>query len=38
MYNATDALVRSWGDAGPGYLKASFFPPRTYGLKLRKDF
>jgi len=38
VYNATDELVRSWSDPGPGYMKASFFPPRTYGIKLRKDF
>jgi iron complex outermembrane receptor protein len=38
VYNATDELVRNWGDGGPGYLRASFFPPRTYGIKLRKDF
>jgi iron complex outermembrane receptor protein len=38
VYNATDELVRSWSDPGPGYLKANFFPPRTYGIKVRKDF
>jgi len=38
VYNVTDELVRSWSDGGPGYQRASFFPPRTYGIKLRKDF
>lgn len=38
VYNATDELVRSWADPGPGYMKGSFFPPRMYGLKFRKDF
>jgi iron complex outermembrane recepter protein len=37
-YNLTDELVRSWADPGPGYMKASFFAPRTYGIKLHKDF
>ena len=37
-YNLTDELIRSWSDPGPGYLKANFFPPRTYGVKFRKDF
>ena len=36
--NITDELVRAWMDGGPGFLRASFFPPRTYGLKFRKDF
>jgi outer membrane receptor protein involved in Fe transport len=38
VFNATDELVRSWADPGPGYMKGSFFPPRMYGLKFRKDF
>jgi iron complex outermembrane receptor protein len=38
VYNATDELIRSWSDGGPGYQRASFFPPRTYGLKIRKSF
>ena len=38
VYNATDELIRNWSDGGPGYLRASFFPPRTYGIKIRKDF
>jgi outer membrane receptor protein involved in Fe transport len=38
VYNLTDELVRSWSDPGPGYMKASFFAPRTYGIKFRKDF
>lgn len=37
-YNVTDELVRSWSDGGPGYQRASFFPPRTVGIKVRKDF
>lgn len=38
VYNLTDELVRQWADPGPGYMKASFFPPRTFGVKFRKDF
>ena len=38
IYNLTDKLVRQWSDPGPGYMKASFFPPRTYGVKFHKDF
>ena len=38
VYNLTDELVRNWSDPGPGYLKASFYAPRTYGVKFRKDF
>jgi iron complex outermembrane receptor protein len=38
VYNLTDELVRNWADPGPGYMKASFFSPRTYGLKLFKEF
>ncbi len=37
-YNLTDEYVRAWMDGGPGFLRASFFPPRTYGVKFRKDF
>lgn len=36
--NLTDELVRQWMDPGPDSMKATFFPPRTYGLKLRKEF
>ena len=36
--NVTDELVRAWMDGGPGFLRASLFPPRTYGLRFRKDF
>ena len=36
--NITDELVRAWMDGGPGFVRASFLPPRTYGLKFRKDF
>jgi iron complex outermembrane recepter protein len=38
VYNLTNELVRSWSDPGPGYMKASFFAPRTYGIKFHKDF
>ena len=38
VYNATDELVRSWGDPGPGYMRGTFFAPRMYGVKVRKDF
>jgi outer membrane receptor protein involved in Fe transport len=38
IYNLTDELVRQWADPGPGYMKASFFPPRSYGIKFHKDF
>jgi iron complex outermembrane receptor protein len=38
VYNATDELVRSWADGGPGYLRANFFAPRIYGIKFRKDW
>ena len=38
VYNATDETVRSWSDPGPGYLRANFFAPRIYGLKVRKDW
>ncbi|MCE2391692.1 MAG: TonB-dependent receptor, partial [Proteobacteria bacterium] len=39
VYNATDERVKSWVDpGGPGYVRANYFPPRTYGVKLRKDF
>jgi len=38
VYNLTDELVRSWADPGPGYMKASFFAPRTFGVKFHKDF
>lgn len=38
VYNLTNELVRNWADPGPGYMKASFFSPRTYGLKFTKDF
>jgi len=38
VYNLTDELVRTWADPGPGYLRANFAPPRSYGIKMRKDF
>lgn len=37
-YNLTDELVRNWSDGGPGFQRASFFAPRTYGIKIRRDF
>jgi len=38
VYNLTDELVRTWSDPGPGYLRASFAPPRSYGVRVRKEF
>jgi iron complex outermembrane receptor protein len=37
-YNLTDEIIRSWSDPGPGYTKASFYPPRSYGIRFRKDW
>ncbi len=37
-YNLSDELVRSWADPGPGYWRANFFPPRTYGVRFSKGF
>ena len=37
-YNLSDELVRSWADPGPGYWRANFFPPRTYGVRFSKSF
>lgn len=37
-YNLSDKLVRSWADPGPGYWRANFFPPRTYGVRFSKNF
>ncbi|MGI9323055.1 MAG: TonB-dependent receptor [Pseudomonadales bacterium] len=36
--NITDERVRSWGDRGPGFMRASFAKPRYYGLKFNKYF
>lgn len=38
VYNWTDELVRNWSDTGPGFQRSSFAPPRSYGIKLRRDF
>ena len=38
VYNATDELVRQWMDPGPGFMRATFFPPRSFGVKFRKGF
>ncbi|MDH4386960.1 MAG: TonB-dependent receptor [Caulobacter sp.] len=38
VYNLTDELVRQWMDPGPGFMRANFFPPRSFGLKVRKGF
>jgi len=38
MYNVTDERIRYWSDGGPGYLRSSFAPPRTYGIKFNKNF
>lgn len=37
-YNLTDELVRNWADRGPGFMKASFAPPRQYGMKVNWNF
>ena len=37
-HNLSDQLVRSWADPGPGYWRANFFPPRTYGVRFSKGF
>ena len=37
-YNLSDELLRSWADPGPGYWRANFFPPRTYGVRFSKSF
>ncbi len=37
-YNVTDEYKRTWSDGGPGFLRANFGPPRTYGLRLNKAF
>ena len=37
-YNLSDELMRSWADPGPGYWRANFFPPRTYGVRFSKGF
>jgi len=36
--NITDERIRYWGDGGPGFLRSSFAPPRTYGLKFNVNF
>ena len=38
VYNATDERTRNWADQGPGYIKSSYAPPRSYGVKFRYDF
>jgi iron complex outermembrane receptor protein len=37
-YNLFDERTRNWADYGPGYIKASYAPPRAYGVKFRYDF
>ena len=37
-YNLSDELLRSWADPGPGYWRANFFAPRTYGVRFSKAF
>ena len=37
-HNLSDELIRSWADPGPGYWRANFFPPRTYGVRFSKGF
>ncbi len=37
-HNLSDELMRSWADPGPGYWRANFFPPRTYGVRFSKGF
>ncbi len=38
VYNAFDVRTRNWADYGPGYIKSSYAPPRSYGVKFRYDF
>jgi iron complex outermembrane receptor protein len=38
VYNAFDERTRNWADYGPGYIKSSYAPPRSYGAKFRYDF
>ena len=37
-YNLSDEFVRNWADPGPGFLRASFGSPRTWGIRLSKAF
>ena len=37
-YNLTDELIREWSQPGPDYMKAAFFPPRIFGVKLNREF
>jgi len=36
--NITDERIRFWADRGPGYQRASFAPPRTYGIRFNYNF
>ncbi len=36
--NAGDQLVRAWEQPGPGYMKAAFWSPRTFGVKANRTF
>jgi len=36
--NATDERIRYWSDGGPGYLRSSFAPPRSYGFRFNYNF
>jgi iron complex outermembrane receptor protein len=38
VYNAFDKRTVVWADQGPGYIKSSYAPPRSYGVKFRYDF
>ena len=38
VYNLFDERTRNWADYGPGYIKASYAPPRAYGVKFRYEF
>jgi outer membrane receptor protein involved in Fe transport len=38
VYNAFDERTRNWADVGPGYVKSSYAPPRSYGVKIRYEF
>ena len=36
--NITNEHIRTWGDRGPGFMRATFAKPRHFGLKFNKVF